>query len=189
MFNMIRQVGNPNFACAVCVKLAIMCFVLEIVANRFCDNHRQEEEPMDWEDVPFFPEVSAPFVSSRPPRKIRSLISVQTEGGVSLHSRGCTQRSLKRAASRDQSSRPPNGVPRATLFFERYLRTIATMPTFKLTRQVGNPDFACLVATRTNPKHCACVSAKPESVGVYLSTRAVDSVGSISERSVEIWSR
>ncbi|GFV83135.1 hypothetical protein TNCV_1898621, partial [Trichonephila clavipes] len=100
---------------------------------------RQEEEPMDWDDVPFFPEVSAPFVPSRPPRKMRSLISVQvseppslsansfpnmralvpkTRGGVSLHSRGCPEEFLKRAASRDQSSRPPRGVPRATLYIE-----------------------------------------------------------------------
>ncbi|GFY54046.1 hypothetical protein TNIN_175111 [Trichonephila inaurata madagascariensis] len=43
----------------------------------FFSDCRQEEEPMDWEDGPFFPEVSAPFVSSRPPRKMRSLISVQ----------------------------------------------------------------------------------------------------------------
>ncbi|GFX11610.1 hypothetical protein TNCV_5141851 [Trichonephila clavipes] len=91
---------------------------------RNCTSHaeyrRQEEEPMDWEDVPFFPEVSAPFVPSRPPRKMRSLISVQTEGVASLHSRGCPEGLLKRAASRDQSSRPPSSVPRATLFFERY---------------------------------------------------------------------
>ncbi|GFV14963.1 hypothetical protein TNCV_4012111 [Trichonephila clavipes] len=40
-------------------------------------DRRQEEEPMDWEDVPFLPEVSAPFVLSRPPQKMRSLISVQ----------------------------------------------------------------------------------------------------------------
>ncbi|GFQ74605.1 hypothetical protein TNCT_307151 [Trichonephila clavata] len=32
---------------------------------------------MDWEGAPFLPEVSAPSVSSRPPRKMRSLISVQ----------------------------------------------------------------------------------------------------------------
>ncbi|GFX86398.1 hypothetical protein TNCV_2562871 [Trichonephila clavipes] len=74
------------------------------------NNHRQEQEPMDWADVRFLPEVSAPFVPSRPPRKMRSLISVQVseppslsanrfpnmralvpkvEGGASLHSRGC----------------------------------------------------------------------------------------------------
>ncbi|GFU16054.1 hypothetical protein TNCV_1300111 [Trichonephila clavipes] len=131
----------------------------------FFSDRRQEEEAMDWEDVPFLPEVSAPFVPSRPPRKMRSLISVQvseppslsanrfptmralvpkTEGGVSLHSRGYPEGLLKRAASRDQSSRPPSGVPRATLFFERFLRAIATVSTFKLTRQVGNPDFACV---------------------------------------------
>ncbi|GFV81593.1 hypothetical protein TNCV_53171 [Trichonephila clavipes] len=111
---------------------------------------RQEEEPMDWEDVPFLPEVSTTFFSTYPPRKMRSLISaqiiLQTEGGVSLHSRGCPEGLLKRAASRNHSSRPPSGVPRATLFFERYLRTIATVPTLKLIRQVGNPDFACVVS-------------------------------------------
>ncbi|GFT01526.1 hypothetical protein TNCV_270271 [Trichonephila clavipes] len=32
---------------------------------------------MDWEDITFLPEVSAPFVPSRPSRKMRSLISVQ----------------------------------------------------------------------------------------------------------------
>ncbi|GFQ69644.1 hypothetical protein TNCT_643631 [Trichonephila clavata] len=42
----------------------------------FFSDHRQEEEPMDWEDAPFLPEVSAPFIPSRPPRKMRSLISV-----------------------------------------------------------------------------------------------------------------
>ncbi|GFT70452.1 hypothetical protein TNCV_2658751 [Trichonephila clavipes] len=133
--------------------------------NQNWQDRRQEEEPMDWENVPFLPEVSASFVPFRPPRKMRSLISVQVseppslsanrfpnmralvpnmEGGVSLHSRGCPERLPKRAASRDQSSRPPSGVPRTTLFFERYLRTIATMPTFKLTRQVGSPAIACV---------------------------------------------
>ncbi|GFX12379.1 hypothetical protein TNCV_64251 [Trichonephila clavipes] len=51
----------------------------------------QEEKPRDWEDVPFLPEVSAPFVLSRPPRKIRSLIFVQNQRKVtaqgSLHFR------------------------------------------------------------------------------------------------------
>ncbi|GFQ81329.1 hypothetical protein TNCT_516331 [Trichonephila clavata] len=60
----------------------------------FSDRH-QEEEPMDWKDVPFLPEVSAPFIPPRPPQKMGSLISVQTEGGVLLHSRGCPQQSLK----------------------------------------------------------------------------------------------
>ncbi|GFQ89401.1 hypothetical protein TNCT_36721, partial [Trichonephila clavata] len=32
---------------------------------------------MDWEDVPFLPEVSALFIPPRPQRKMRSLISVQ----------------------------------------------------------------------------------------------------------------
>ncbi|GFT16192.1 hypothetical protein TNCV_613221 [Trichonephila clavipes] len=96
----------------------------------FFSDRRQEVQPMNWEDAPFLPEVSAPLVPSRPPRKMRSLISVQvseppslsanrfpnmralvpkTEGGVSLHSRDYPQRSLKRAASRNQSSRPPTG--------------------------------------------------------------------------------
>ncbi|GFT71806.1 hypothetical protein TNCV_3018501, partial [Trichonephila clavipes] len=35
-------------------------------------NHHQEEEPMDWENVPFLPEVSVPFAPSRLPRKMRS---------------------------------------------------------------------------------------------------------------------
>ncbi|GFY62360.1 general transcription factor II-I repeat domain-containing protein 2 [Trichonephila inaurata madagascariensis] len=47
-------------------------------------NRRQEEEPMDWEDAPFLPEVSAPFVPSRPPRKMRSIISVQVSETPSL---------------------------------------------------------------------------------------------------------
>ncbi|GFT31425.1 uncharacterized protein TNCV_608461 [Trichonephila clavipes] len=34
------------------------------VENKLFSNHRrQEEEPMDWEDAPFLPEVSAPFCS------------------------------------------------------------------------------------------------------------------------------
>ncbi|GFT18926.1 hypothetical protein TNCV_4725721 [Trichonephila clavipes] len=137
----------------------------QLFGDQDLDYCRQEVEPMDWKDTPFLPEVSAPLIPTRPPRKMRSLISVQVseppslstnrfpnmralvpkEGGVSLHSRGCPEGLLKRAASRDQSSRPPSGVPRATLFFERCLRTITTMSTFKLTRQVGNPDFACAV--------------------------------------------
>ncbi|GFY66325.1 hypothetical protein TNIN_86921 [Trichonephila inaurata madagascariensis] len=44
----------------------------------------RQEEPMDWDDVPFLPEVSAPFVPSRPPRKMRSLISVQVSEPPSL---------------------------------------------------------------------------------------------------------
>ncbi|GFY39376.1 hypothetical protein TNIN_2481 [Trichonephila inaurata madagascariensis] len=50
----------------------------------FFSDHRQEEEPMDWEDIPFLPEVSAPFFPSRPPRKMRSLISVQVSEPPSL---------------------------------------------------------------------------------------------------------
>ncbi|GFY19579.1 hypothetical protein TNCV_4647511 [Trichonephila clavipes] len=113
---------------------------------------------MDWEDVPFLPEVSAPFVPSRAPRKMRSLISVQvseppslsanrfphmralvpkitlcTEGGVSLHSRGCPEGLLKRAASRDQSSRPPSDVPRATLFIQ--INSPSWQPRFRICRK------------------------------------------------------
>ncbi|GFW01949.1 uncharacterized protein TNCV_1148291 [Trichonephila clavipes] len=50
----------------------------------FCEDCRQEEEAMDWEDAPVLPEVSAPFVPSRPPRKMRSLISVQVSEPPSL---------------------------------------------------------------------------------------------------------
>ncbi|GFS77387.1 hypothetical protein NPIL_580471 [Nephila pilipes] len=72
----------------------------------------QEEEPMDWEDVPTLPEVIPPFYPIRPPRKMRNLVSKVSEppvsanrfpnmralvpkitlrrkGGVSLHPRGC----------------------------------------------------------------------------------------------------
>ncbi|GFX99063.1 uncharacterized protein TNCV_4810131 [Trichonephila clavipes] len=50
----------------------------------FFSDRRQEQEPMDWEDVPFLPQVSAPFVPTRPPRKMRSLISVQVSEPPSL---------------------------------------------------------------------------------------------------------
>ncbi|GFR01894.1 hypothetical protein TNCT_185941 [Trichonephila clavata] len=50
----------------------------------FCTDNRQEEEPMDWEDIPVLPEVSAPSVPSRPPGKMRSLISVQVTEPPSL---------------------------------------------------------------------------------------------------------
>ncbi|PRD29233.1 UNVERIFIED_CONTAM: Def8 [Trichonephila clavipes] len=33
MFKITRQVGNPNFACVICVELAIICFV-SYVTNR-----------------------------------------------------------------------------------------------------------------------------------------------------------
>ncbi|GFU12246.1 hypothetical protein TNCV_4600471 [Trichonephila clavipes] len=52
----------------------------------------------------------------------------------------------------------------------------------------SRPLLKLQVATRTDPKHCTCASAKPESVSVYPSTRSVDFVGSASERSVEIGS-
>ncbi|GFY76393.1 hypothetical protein TNIN_68251 [Trichonephila inaurata madagascariensis] len=49
----------------------------------FSDRH-QKEEPMDWEDVPFLPEVSVPFVPSRPPQKMRSIIFFQLSESPSL---------------------------------------------------------------------------------------------------------
>ncbi|GFY33801.1 hypothetical protein TNCV_4595131 [Trichonephila clavipes] len=49
----------------------------------FSDRH-QEVEDMDWEETPFLPEVSGPFIPSRPPRKMRSLISVQAQTVVVL---------------------------------------------------------------------------------------------------------
>ncbi|GFY44357.1 hypothetical protein TNIN_492801 [Trichonephila inaurata madagascariensis] len=50
----------------------------------FFSDRIQEEEPMEWEDAPFLPEVSAPSVFSRPPRKMRSLISIQVSEPLSL---------------------------------------------------------------------------------------------------------
>ncbi|GFS49234.1 hypothetical protein TNCV_2410581 [Trichonephila clavipes] len=50
----------------------------------FFSDRRQAEQPMDWEVVPFLPEVSAPFVPSRYPWKMRSLISVQVRKPPSL---------------------------------------------------------------------------------------------------------
>ncbi|GFR11176.1 hypothetical protein TNCT_23421 [Trichonephila clavata] len=49
----------------------------------FSDRH-QEEEPMDWEDALFFPEVSATFIPPRPQQKMRSLICVQVSEPPSL---------------------------------------------------------------------------------------------------------
>ncbi|GFY17283.1 hypothetical protein TNCV_1090571 [Trichonephila clavipes] len=53
-------------------------------ASKLDKNDRRQEEPMDWDDAPFLPEVSAPFVPSRPSRKMMSLISVQVSGPPSL---------------------------------------------------------------------------------------------------------
>ncbi|GFT77741.1 hypothetical protein NPIL_376751 [Nephila pilipes] len=137
----------------------------------------QEEEPMDWEDVPTLLKVIPPSYPNRPTRKMRSLVSKVSEPPVSanrfpnmralvpklwrhfllrrqnfgiqmyqtyellpylqLHvneklvysvdERGCfrppggkeTPRGLPCGQlSRDQCSRPPSGVPRATLYFE-----------------------------------------------------------------------
>ncbi|GFT57093.1 hypothetical protein TNCV_1691461 [Trichonephila clavipes] len=57
---------------------------LKTVPRTLAEDHRQEEEPLDWADAPFLPEVSAPFVPSRFPRKMRSLISVQVSEPSSL---------------------------------------------------------------------------------------------------------
>ncbi|GFU17297.1 hypothetical protein NPIL_381291 [Nephila pilipes] len=43
----------------------------------------QEEEPMDWEDVPTLHEVTPPLFPTRPPRKMRSLISKVSKPPVS----------------------------------------------------------------------------------------------------------
>ncbi|GFT51265.1 transposable element Tcb2 transposase [Trichonephila clavipes] len=74
--------------CALLPQNNIRCLINSMpdrgVACIAAGDRRQEEEPMDWEDVPFLPEVSAPFVPSRPPRKMRSLISVQVSEPPSL---------------------------------------------------------------------------------------------------------
>ncbi|GFU29156.1 hypothetical protein TNCV_4837481 [Trichonephila clavipes] len=126
---------DSSYECPKCNNRHDVAFlaIKRFLRNRtsHAEDRRQEEEPMDWENVPFLPEVSALFVPSRPPRKMRSLISVQvseppslsanrflniralvpkTEGGVSVHSRDCPEGLLKRAASMDLSSRPPSGV-------------------------------------------------------------------------------
>ncbi|GFS82238.1 hypothetical protein NPIL_576551 [Nephila pilipes] len=85
----------------------------------------QEEEPMDWEDVPILPEVIPPFYPNRPPRKMRNLVSkvsaptpvsanrfpnmrslvpkitLWVKGGVSLHPRGCLEGSPRGAEVAD----------------------------------------------------------------------------------------
>ncbi|GFR02703.1 hypothetical protein TNCT_249951 [Trichonephila clavata] len=52
----------------------------------FFTDHRLEEEPMDWEDAPVLLGVKAPIIPSRPPRKMRYLISVQVSEPPSLSS-------------------------------------------------------------------------------------------------------
>ncbi|GFU48308.1 hypothetical protein TNCV_2053921 [Trichonephila clavipes] len=74
-----RRVDKPDFT--GCSQQR--CLDLTLVTSSAYDR-RQEQEPMDWEDVPFLPQVSAPFVPSRPPRKMRSLISVQVSEPPSL---------------------------------------------------------------------------------------------------------
>ncbi|GFT11794.1 hypothetical protein NPIL_316291 [Nephila pilipes] len=45
----------------------------------------QEEEPMDWEDVPTLLKVIPPSYPNRPPRKMRSLVSKVSESPVSAN--------------------------------------------------------------------------------------------------------
>ncbi|GFS29120.1 hypothetical protein NPIL_675621 [Nephila pilipes] len=45
----------------------------------------QEEEPMDWEDVPTLLQVIPPSYPNRPPRKMRSLVSKVSEPPVSAN--------------------------------------------------------------------------------------------------------
>ncbi|GFV90005.1 hypothetical protein TNCV_4643451 [Trichonephila clavipes] len=155
LFSPTGRVDKPDFTGGS----QQICLNLTVVTSSACDL-RQEQEPMDWEDAPFLPEVSAPFVPTRPPRKMRSLISVQVSEPPSLSAnrfpnmRALVPKDRRRfesssdvtnafrsrntvyflqvilcrpegvfpytpgAALRDQSSRPPSGVPRATLFFE-----------------------------------------------------------------------
>ncbi|GFS54668.1 hypothetical protein NPIL_63781 [Nephila pilipes] len=94
----------------------------------------QEEEPMDWEEVPTIPEIIPLFSPNCPPRKMRSLFSKVSELPVSairfpnmsakdysVEERGCFFIPPKLPGEqplRDQSSRLPRGVPRASLCFE-----------------------------------------------------------------------
>ncbi|GFY66324.1 hypothetical protein TNIN_86911 [Trichonephila inaurata madagascariensis] len=106
----------------------------------------RQEEPMDWDDVPFLPEVSAPFVPSRPPRKMRSLISVQVSEPPSLSAnRFPTMRAL---------------VPKSKL--KEYAQKLSTylsggeMAIYRQrffvspTRRVDKPDF-----TGCSQQHCS----------------------------------
>ncbi|GFT25947.1 hypothetical protein NPIL_503531, partial [Nephila pilipes] len=45
----------------------------------------QEEEPMDWEDVPTLLKVIPPSYPNRPPRKMRNLVSKVSEPLVSAN--------------------------------------------------------------------------------------------------------
>ncbi|GFT71802.1 hypothetical protein TNCV_4122991 [Trichonephila clavipes] len=88
----------------------------------FFSDHHQEEEPMDWKNVPFLPEVSVPFVPSRLPRKMRSSSQLRL-----YYRRKGVFRYTPEAVLRDCLRGQPRGtkaadlqvvlVPRATLFF------------------------------------------------------------------------
>ncbi|GFU27404.1 hypothetical protein NPIL_694111 [Nephila pilipes] len=56
-----------------------------IVSDCWKKDPIQEEEPMDWEDVPTLPEVIPPFYPNRPPRKMRNLVSKVSEPPVSAN--------------------------------------------------------------------------------------------------------
>ncbi|GFS91119.1 hypothetical protein NPIL_227081 [Nephila pilipes] len=112
--------------------------VCEFIVSECCKTDPiQEKEPMDWEDVPTLLKVIPPSYLNRPPRKMRCLIPKVSEPPVSAN-RFPNMRALVpkitlwmkggvfftppgvagRQPLRDQSSRPPSGVPRATLCFE-----------------------------------------------------------------------
>ncbi|GFY54417.1 hypothetical protein TNIN_124081 [Trichonephila inaurata madagascariensis] len=59
-------------------------------------------------------------------------VILYTRVGVSLLSRGCPEGLLKRAASRDQRSRPPSGVPRAPLCVELMTAADRLLSKYKL---------------------------------------------------------
>ncbi|GFW30102.1 hypothetical protein TNCV_1054131 [Trichonephila clavipes] len=61
------------------------------------------------------------------------------EGSASLHSQGCPQRLLKRAALRDQSSRPPRVVPRPTLYVSRAVLGMKQLKVFNIAAKKRNP--------------------------------------------------
>ncbi|GFX13013.1 hypothetical protein TNCV_3660081 [Trichonephila clavipes] len=78
-------------------------------SESFFSDRRQEEEPMVWEGAPFLPEEYGLFLQ----------VILKTGRSACLHTWGCPEGLTKRAASRDQSSRPPRGVPWATLCIEQ----------------------------------------------------------------------
>ncbi|GFT35487.1 hypothetical protein NPIL_413001 [Nephila pilipes] len=56
-----------------------------IVSDCWKTDPIQEEEPMDWEDVPTLPEVIPPFYPNRPPRKMRNLVCKVSQPPVSAN--------------------------------------------------------------------------------------------------------